>query len=502
MGNGRRIDSESLSLIMIKSNNLAELFILRAAAQPDHPAILAQREGVDTTYGELVGEIQLVASRLRTMGVQPGMNIGLHYPGGKDYIIFTYASWLCGASVTPLPMELADEEKIQILNCIAIDWVIVGKQTEVFLTFRTDILPLLSHGFLVKIKPVREAPPSLSGINPAFIRFTSGTTGDAKGVILSHEAIVERIHAANLSLNIGPMDRIVWLLSMAYHFAVSIVAYLTFGATIILCKNSFGSSILQAANHFNATLIYAAPTHYELMSHESEMQLPSSLRLAIATTASLSPDLASAFWNRFGVALNETYGIIEVGLPAINIDQPRDKQGSVGRVSPSYELKLEGQDENGIGEILLRGPGMLDAYYEPWLLRDQILAQRAGWLATGDLGWIDDEGFLYIVGRCKELISVAGMKFFPQEVETVLQDHPAVSEACVFALKSPRSGEVPISHLLLAEGQDPPSDEELRAHCSKALASFKIPSQFHWVQQLARTASGKLIRKAEKLGLQ
>jgi long-chain acyl-CoA synthetase len=487
---------------MNKSLNLAKLFVLRAAAQPNHPAILDQREGVSATYGELEREIQLLASRMQGMGIQPGMNVGLHCPSGRAYIVFTYATWLCGACVTPLPMELADEEKIQILNFIAIDWVIASSQNVVFATFKSVFLPLDNDCFLVKIQQDREAPSTLSGLNPAFIRFTSGTTGDAKGVILSHQTIFERIQAANSRVNIGPDDRIVWLLSMAYHFAVSIVAYLTFGATIILSKNSFGSTVLQTANLFDATLIYAAPTHYELMSHESDMQLPSTLRLAIVTTASLPPDLASAFWNRFGVALNETYGIIEVGLPAVNTDQPRNKQGSVGRVISSYELKLDEQNENGIGEILLRGPGMLDAYYQPWLLRNQILEQREGWLATGDLGRIDDDGFLYIVGRKKELISVAGMKFFPQDVETVLQHHPAVSEACVFAVKSPRTGEIPISHLVLAAGHERPSDDELRDHCSKRLANFKIPSQFHWVQQLARTASGKLIRKAEKLGLE
>ena len=480
--------------------NLAELFVLKAAAQPNHLAIVGEGKGMTVTYGELQSDLQILASQLRAMGIQPGMNVGLHYPGGKAYILFTYAIWLCGACVTPLPMELTDEEKRQIFTCIVIDWVIVDREREVFATLNANFLPLDTNGFLVRINQDRLAPSHLSRLNPAFIRFTSGTTGNAKGVILSHQSIFERIQVANSCLNISPTDRIVWLLSMAYHFAVSIVAYLTFGATIILCKNSFGSSILEAANLFEATLIYAAPTHYELMSHDSEMQLPSSLRLAIVTTASLSPVIASSFWNRFGVALNETYGIIEIGLPAINIDQPRNKQGSVGRVISSYDLKLEQQDENGIGEILLRGPGMLDAYYQPWLPREQILQQREGWLATGDLGRIDDDGFLYIEGRSKELISVAGMKFFPQDVENVLQQHPAVAEACVFALKSARLGEEPISHLVLADGHETPTDEQLRAHCSKTLASFKIPSQFHWVPQLTRTASGKLIRNAARLG--
>jgi long-chain acyl-CoA synthetase len=130
----------------------------------------------------------------------------------------------------------------------------------------------------------------------------------------------------------------------------------------------------------------------------------------------------------------------------------------------SDELKFDHQDENGIGEVLLRGPGMLDAYEQPWLLRNQILEQREGWLATGDLGRIDDDGFLYIVGRKKGLISVAGMKFFPQDVETVLQHHPAVSEACIFALKSPCTGAVVISPLVLAAGHERPSDEELKDH--------------------------------------
>jgi long-chain acyl-CoA synthetase len=192
--------------------------------------------------------------------------------------------------------------------------------------------------------------------------------------------------------------------------------------------------------------------------------------------------------------------MIEIGLPAINIDQPRQKQGSVGRVLAPYALQLDQQDDKGIGEILLRGPGMLDAYYQPWLPRAQIVQQREGWLATGDLGWLDEDGFLYIVGRSKEMISVAGMKFFPQDVESVLLRQPAVQDACVFALPSLRLGEEPICHLVLAADQEPPSDDELRGHCAMALARFKIPSQFHWVNQLARTASGKLIRRAEKLG--
>ncbi|MFM8333864.1 MAG: class I adenylate-forming enzyme family protein [Candidatus Methylumidiphilus sp.] len=480
--------------------NLAELFCRQAEAQPTHPAILGPQEGSIASYAELQAEMQTLAAHLCAAGIRAGMNIGLHYPGGQRYIAFTYALWLCGACVTPVPMELADEEKQQILRHIAIDGVISTADIALFADFAVGAaVSLTDKAVFLQANALREAPPELAGLNPAFIRFTSGTTGDAKGVILSHETIYERIQAVNEGLHIGPADRVVWLLSMAYHFAVSIVAYLTFGATIVLSKNSFGSSILHAANRYDATLIYAAPTHYDLMTHDSNAQLPQSLRLAIVTTAYLRPDIALAFRQRFGVALNETYGIIEIGLPAINLDSPKDKQGSVGRVLPAYEVKLDGQDEDGIGEILLRGPGLLDAYYQPWKSRPQILEQRGGWLATGDLGLIDGDGFLFIVGRSKEMISVAGMKFFPQEVETVLESHPAVQGACVFAVKTRRLGETPMAHLVLAAGYEPPTEAELKSHCAEHLASYKIPEQFGWVENLARTASGKLIRNADKL---
>lgn len=482
------------------TQNLADIFFQQAELRPEHPAILGPHEDTTVSYGALRKEIQTLAAQLRTAGVDTGMNIGLHYPGGQAYIAFTYALWACGACVTPIPMELASEEKQLIFRHIAIDAVVTTAGCTLFTAMAAgEAIALTAQADLLKVKALSTRPAQLAGLNPAFIRFTSGTTGEAKGVILSHETILARIQAANQGLRIDADDRIVWLLSMAYHFAVSIVAYLSFGAGIVLCKNSFGSTILQAANRHRATLIYAAPTHYELMSHDRSDQSLSDLRLAIVTTAYLRPDIADAFYRRFGIAPNETYGIIEVGLPAVNLDAPKEKRGSVGKVLPSYSVKLNAPDDNGIGEIMLFGPGLLDAYYQPWQARNAILNQRGGWLATGDLGFIDEDDYLFIVGRSKEMISVAGMKFFSREVETVLERHPAIQAACVFAVKTRRLGETPIAHIVLADNHEPPDEAELKKYCGEHLASYKIPDQFHWVDSLARTASGKLIRNTDKL---
>lgn len=488
--------------------SLADDLFARAVALPDQPAIVGPRAGQSLTYADLATRVRDLAAVLADAGLRPGMNIGLHYPSGGAYIAYTYAIWAVGACVTPIPTELAGVEKRLIPNFVALDAIVTASHGHAVLLEEAGRVgaELPEQALLLIDTRLRDTPPDLAELHPAFIRFTSGTTGAAKGVVLSHRSIRERIAAANAVLEIGPDDRVVWLLSMAYHFAVSIVAYLSYGATIVLPANAFGVSILKAAVEHRATLIYGSPTHYELMTHDADGRLPTTMRLAIVTTARLSPELAQRFHDRFGLALNETYGIIEIGLPAINHADPWGHQGSVGRVLPAYALQLVRRDradsdagEVTTGEVLLRGPGLLDAYYEPWRPRAEILQDRDGWLATGDLGRLDADGYLTLVGRAKDMISVGGMKFFPQEVEAVLEQHPAIAEACVYGVPHPREGELPQADLILSPAALPlPDTTALQAHCKRALAPYKVPHQFRIVAKLPRTASGKLLRRGER----
>lgn len=479
--------------------NLATVFFQKAAEQPQQWLILGPRDTDSIRYGEFSQRVQSLATRLRELGVKPGDNVGLHYPNGSDYIAYNYALWACGACVTPIPVELAEQEKQRIFQFIQMDSVISA--TRLFRVLeslaREPAMPFTDGAVLLPVTSACQRPAALSSVNAAFIRFTSGTTDRAKGVVLSHETIYRRIHVANEAMQLQPEERVLWLLSMAYHFAVSIVAYLSFGATIVLPRNSFGVSLLQAANQHHVTLIYAAPNHYQMMLSDNTGQtLPDSLRLVVVTTTALNPGLANAFYQRFGRVLNETYGIIELGLPAVNVSHSPAKQGSVGKPLSGYELTLERHEAEESGEVLVRGDAMLDAYYSPWQSRDDILQENQGWFRTGDLGRFDAEGFLYLVGRNKELISVAGMKFFPQEVERVLETHPAIHTACVLASKSAQAGEIPVAQLVLEAGNTTPSIDELRLYCQQHLASYKVPVQFHWVDELSYTASGKLVRRA------
>ncbi len=484
--------------------NLAECFFQKAEQQPHHPLILGPGAEDKISYAEFRAEVQALAKHLKDAGVNSSSNIGLHYPSGRDYVAFVYAIWACGGCVTPLPRELTAPEKQQIFQFIQMDGVLssVDLLDQIRASIQPDALCITPRAVFARVEAICEAPPQLAEVNAAFIRFTSGTTGDAKGVVLSHESIYARIQAANQTLQIDATDRILWLLSMDYHFAVSIVAYLTFGASIILPRNSFGVTLLTAAARHQATLIYGSPTHYNMMiQDDTGACLPAELRLAIVTTTALRAEIADAFYARFGRTLNETYGIIELGLPAINVSQAKEKQGSVGQVLPAYELRLDCLPGEQRGEITVRGKGMLDAYYSPWKSREAILQQNDGWFRTGDLGQLDRDGFLYIVGRIKEMISVGGMKFFPDEVESVLENHCAIHAACVFGVQERQWGEAAVAHLVMEAGKAAPDENELRAYCKQYLASHKIPSRFQWVEQLTYTASGKRIRNAEKLPL-
>lgn len=474
--------------------------LLRQSVQrrPEHPALLGPAADDVLSYRALDEAVQTASEKLAAAGVQRGDCIGLHLPSSAQYVVWNYAIWRAGGCVVPIPVELAAEEKRRICRQIAIDGITSPQPSAAFAEpLRRAADADLGGGVaFIPIRSPRQHPAGFQGLNAAFIRFTSGTTGSSKGVVLSHRTIEERIRAANDVLRIGPADRVVWVLSMAYHFTVSIVGYLTFGATIVLPGNHFAAAIGESIQRHQATLLYAAPMHFALLADRRDAAGLSSLRLAISTTSSLDRRIADAFPRRYGLPISQALGIIEVGLPSIDVDGAAGAAGSVGRVLPAYELRLQ---DIGLGpdvrEVLFRGPGFLDAYYDPWQTRDQILEQ--GWFRTGDIGRLDEEGNLFLCGRSKEVINVMGMKFFPQEVEQVLASHPLVQAASVFARRSERWGETAHARVVARNGASREKlAEELRHYCRQRLASYKVPEQIEIVASLPRTASGKVLHRA------
>ena len=232
--------------------------------------------------------------------------------------------------------------------------------------------------------------------DPAYIRFTSGTTGRRKGILLGQQAIIDRLDAANEVLQINSTDRIWFALPMADHFIVSILLYLSRGATVLgIPKRRKLAG--DGGRRWRPTVTYGSPDFYQALT-DSDIGALDSLRLAISTTSPLPPQLAVDFVRRFNTNLNPALGIIEVGLLTINT-RP-DKVGSVGRPMPAYAVTLVGEHgkpvkPGEIGELQIKGPGLMNAYLAPWRPVDRLLKQYG--YATGDFararfGWIPLSG--------------------------------------------------------------------------------------------------------------
>lgn len=440
--------------------------------------------------------------------------IGLACPNGAEHVILALAILRAGGCLVPIASELAAPEREAIIQTVGLDAVILqhrmswperlsGPGRSVPLRAAPELNATL---FLDLLTPEEQAAllfdeQAFAALNPAFIRFSSGTTGQAKGVILSHETLLARIESANRNLLITPRDRVVWILSMAHHFAVSIMLYLLKGAATIIVENHHAEEILTAGIEHRGTLLYGSPFHHALLAAETSGRPWPSLRVAVSTAAALPENTAHAFEARFGVALSQALGVIEVGLPLINLAPGECPPTSVGRPAPHIDVELRDPVSGALiprentgtpGELYLRCPGMLDAYLHPWRLRSDILAP-GGWFRSGDLAQWEPCGALSLVGRLKTVINVGGMKCFPEEIEAHLLTHPGVAEARVYGREHPRFGMVPVAEVV--PRSDPVATPScLVAHCRKGLASFKIPVEFRFVSSLPRTASGKIQR--------
>jgi long-chain acyl-CoA synthetase len=217
--------------------------------------------------------------------------------------VLTYAAWRRGLCVVPVPPELSVQERGEVFRRIALAALVTaGDATDLDpATEPGDPVELRPHLHAFSVRPLRDRPPGLTAIEPAFIRFSSNTTGLAKGVVLEHATVADRIGAANASLGIGPGDRIGWTLSMSHHFAVSIVNFLTHGATIVLIGDRLGQGMLRALRRHAVTLTYAAPAHYQFLSTEPSGETVPALRLALCTTARMPSGLGERFRHRFGL---------------------------------------------------------------------------------------------------------------------------------------------------------------------------------------------------------
>jgi acyl-coenzyme A synthetase/AMP-(fatty) acid ligase len=297
-----------------------------------------------------------------------------------------------------------------------------------------------------------------------------------------------------------PEDRILWVLPLAYHFAVTIVGYVRAGAHTLLCSDARPAALAAAADAQRATILYASPMHFARLADSGAATRLAAVRLALSTGTALPEETARRFGDRFGIPLGQAYGLIEAGLPCINTGHAGAPATSVGPVVPGYEVAVFADDGAIVpagteGEVGVRGAGLFDAYFSPWRPRDEVT--RAGWFMTGDVGAFDATGALHLRGRTKAVISVAGMKVFPEEVEARLDSHPAVRESRVYGCPHAHLGEVPYADVVVRDEHRASFDADaLLGYCARELSSWKVPLKVRVVSSIPRTPGGKILRRS------
>ena len=470
---------------------------LAAAARqwPERVAIVDAAGPVD--FQSLWREIETVRSQLTALGVTAGQGIGMQGRNGRAFVIGALGALGCGAVVMPIHHLLKPDEMASMLAraplCAILD---DGTSRPPAGESASEIKVPGGVSLRFTRLPAAQEPLAPWVPDAAFLRFTSGTTGAAKGVILTHQGALDRIHAANRGLRLTPDDRVLWVLPMSYHFFATILLYLEVGCAIVVGPDYLAESILESAWRHEATFLYVTPMHVRMLSAESSGRaLPPSVRRVMSVSSRLHPQSARDFFARYRVPVSQGYGIIEVGLPLMNLDDAEAHPEAVGRPLPGFEAAILDDHFNPVpagqtGQLGLRGPGMFAGYLNPRKPREEAL--QNGFFLTGDLAHRDDGGRIVIDGRLKTVIDVAGHKVFPEEVAAVLEQHPAVLRSRVSTRPHPQMGEVVHAEVQLRAGSTAAAIEEILAFCRKRLSSHKVPTSIDVVAEIPLTASGKV----------
>ncbi|HQW83114.1 MAG TPA: class I adenylate-forming enzyme family protein [Ferruginibacter sp.] len=471
--------------------------ILKEAAEkwPGHAAVYDEQGMI--TFEELFIETEKLKQELLRLGIKQGMGIGVMAGNGRLFIIGIFAAVGTGAVVMPMSPQLKKAEINDILQEAKLHAIFDDRTSTQPLSSIETVIPLQHGSFRFAFTGVDLSLAFAPFVHqPAFMRFTSGTTGKSKGVLVSHQTVLDRIVAANNGLQLGPSDTVIWVLPMAYHFIVSIILYVKFGAAISIAKDFLAKSIIETTNRHNGTLLYASPVQIRLLANDTGTEQMPSLKKVISTSAAISLDVCKAFKERFKLDVSQAYGIIEIGLPILNYTKSAQHPEAVGYAQPGYTVDI--LDENhkplpngSIGNLGIKGPGMFDAYLVPATLQKDVL--QNGYFLTADYASKADDGLIKIEGRSKSVINISGIKVFPEEVEAVLEMIPEIKQARISSKPHHLLGLIIEGEIVLHKGATI-DVEDVLMYCKKRLSAFKAPQRLKIVDSLPMTNSGKLQR--------
>jgi long-chain acyl-CoA synthetase len=485
--------------------NLADLVATAAADAAQRPALLTP-DGEARTWGGLEDRVAAVAGALRDrLGVQPGDVVGVCFP---NTIAFTEAYWgvlRAGGIVVPVNPAYTPPEIAHLLTDSGAVLALADPRlssTVEAARAAARVVPF-SAGDLDEADPQPSAPTG--GDDCAVICYTSGTTGKPKGARLTHANFLANLESFSQLplLTFHDHDVLLGVLPFFHIFGLNVIlnAAARHHAAVLVLERFSPAGSLDAMARAAVTVAYGAPPVYAAWNAVPGGQRPElpRLRAAVSGADALPVPVWQQFAEGYGVEILEGYGLTEAApVLTSNAASPSVRPGTVGHRLPGVDVMVldpsGAQAEAGqTGEIVARGPNIFTGYHGESEATAEVL--RDGWLHTGDLGSLDDDGYLTIAGRLKDLIIVSGFNVYPREVEQALLAHPEVADAAVVGAPDRRTGERVRALVVPAPGSSP-SPEQLLDHCRTRLARYKLPRDVQVVAELPRLPSGKLQRSA------
>ena len=500
--------------------NFYEMAATNAAKNPNKKVVFIDDEKI--TNKELLQKIDSFASFLELQGLKEGDKAALILPNSLEFILAVFAIGKLGAVVVPVNNMLKRDEIAYILNDCGAKFLIsakdfaketknIGSLTKVQISIwigETVLEDSVNIRYIESVNSVKSLHVSKDLDDLAVIFYTSGTTGHPKGAMLSYRNVFSNLVGVMQIFDIRKKDRFILYLPMFHAFTFSVMMILPIFAdasVVIIRKLLPFSNIIKQTLLKRVTIFLGVPDIYNALIRA---KLPwyflwfNSVRIFISGASALNEETLNRYTKVFKRAkMLEGYGLSECS-PAVCVNSLNaQKPYSVGRAIPGYEVKIVDNEMlevpfGEVGEIIVKGDCVMQGYLNNPHATDETIIN--GWLKTGDLGKMDQDGFVYIVDRIKDLIISKGINIYPRQIEEELMKLSYVKLCAVVAKPDAHNGEVPIAFIELEEGFDNVEQSKIKNDLKHHLANFKIPKTFYFVDDLPKTATGKILKRVLK----
>ena len=501
----------------------------RGTADAQRPFLLAPDDGINLNYAGLKAATRAFADRLQSShGIAHGDHVGLFLPNGANFVVAYLGAMYLGAIACPVNTQLQDPEIEYILASARIKLLCAPQEWTARLRRILEKIPgrcivvaaeelcagLPPDPGLPDAVPMPALPPS-NGDDLAQIVYTSGSTGRPKGVMLTHSNLLYDCAYIVDWHHMDRDDRALCILPLFHTNAevLSVLCTLYAGGSVVVPRQFHASQFWPLAKQHVVTWCSAAPTIFYILLRRREQTGAAEdaghrLRFFISGTSALPVDLMRDFERAFGAIILEGYGLTEtVCRVAFNPHPPAAqrrpgeddgyrKLGSVGKPIGDAKIRIVDDADRPLaqgerGEIVLRGSVLMQGYFNNDA--ETAKAFKGGWFHTGDIGYLDADGYLFIVDRKKDMIIRGGQNIYPREVDNVLVLHPAIAEAAVIGIADEKYGEEVKAYVVRREGASV-SPEEIIGFCREHLAAYKCPKSVAFIDAMPKGPTGKLLR--------